>query len=378
MRKFWAILLSVLMVLSMASCGNHETTETEPVTEENVEGIVIPEDQVISLYTEEMEKYLAEAKDYNVEDYSYTVKTSDNVAKDSGIAKLSWTIPDAKEVSTQTLTIEDAYGTKQEFSVSIKRNGDQAYRVYNLIPGTEYTMKVEVKYKDGEILAGEGSFKTKEGPRILTADGITNFRDIGGYKTQDGKTVKYGMVFRCAKMNDVRGLGQSVVLDLLGIKSEFDLRNVKSENDAPVESALDGTPGYNYVILSAPSYVDFFSGSKADVVREEVMWFADENNYPLVFHCLAGADRTGSLSLFILALLGVSENDLVIDYELTPSRERQGHTAASGGFYDFPGLMNCLKSQPGIDLREKAEFYAVDVLGIAREDVQKIRDLMLE
>ena len=45
--------------------------------------------------------------------------------------------------------------------------------------------------------------------------------------------------------------------------------------------------------------------------------FLDRNNYPIDFHCIAGADRTGALALVLYGILGVSEADIRTDYALT-------------------------------------------------------------
>jgi protein-tyrosine phosphatase len=50
---------------------------------------------------------------------------------------------------------------------------------------------------------------------------------------------------------------------------------------------------------------------------EVITHAADPANHPMVFHCTAGKDRTGLMAMLLLGALGVSDDDIVTDYELT-------------------------------------------------------------
>ena len=54
-----------------------------------------------------------------------------------------------------------------------------------------------------------------------------------------------------------------------------------------------------------------------DAMRDALKVFCDEANYPIYFHCKAGADRTGTLAFFLEGICGCSQTDIDIDYELT-------------------------------------------------------------
>ena len=59
------------------------------------------------------------------------------------------------------------------------------------------------------------------------------------------------------------------------------------------------------------------SGSTKSALKRIFELLADESNYPIYYHCNAGADRTGTLTFLINGLLGVSYEDLTRDFEVT-------------------------------------------------------------
>jgi len=100
--------------------------------------------------------------------------------------------------------------------------------------------------------------------------------------------------------------------------------------------------------------------------------FLDERNYPIDFHCIAGADRTGALAAALEALLGVSEGDIVIDYTLT--------SLSSSGLRRPESCTRQLRvfnKYPGATLNERVEAYVLDC-GFTAADIDKFRSIMLE
>lgn len=377
MKRGIAFILGTLLVMTLMGCkGGGPVTEDGQKTEEAQ--ILLEENLLVDLTAPLLSEYLEAASGYNTLDYTYTAKTVSDVTEGSGEGRLTWQVTKPEEIKTEKVRITDREGRAQEAFAKKKVREKQSVSFFNLIPDMDYTYQVEVTLKDDRVLREEGTFRTLPGVRIITVDGVKNVRDIGGYRTADGKRVRYGMAYRAAKMNGATPAGVKTVIETLGIRTELDLRNPDSEGDSPVDTAVKGYKDYNYVILSSPHYLSFFTNSEQfETVRKEVLFFTEEKNFPIVFHCKAGADRTGTLSLLILALLGVEENDLMADYELTPNRERMGHEGVDR-FYDVPEMMRVLKSFEGNSLKEKAESFVTRKLGIEPEKVEKIRELMLE
>ena len=100
--------------------------------------------------------------------------------------------------------------------------------------------------------------------------------------------------------------------------------------------------------------------------------FADPDNYPIIFHCAGGADRTGSLAIMLKALLNVGENELVADYELTMDRYRNGAEP-----YTCASMMAAFKKQPGDTLQEKAWLYYHDQCGLNAMELSNIYNMMV-
>ena len=102
--------------------------------------------------------------------------------------------------------------------------------------------------------------------------------------------------------------------------------------------------------------------------------FLDEKNYPIDFHCIAGADRTGSLAFILNALLGVDEEELWRDWEVTAFQKEKidfGHRTR------FSKLVKVFDAFPGATIHEKVVAYVKSV-GFTDADIAKFRELMLE
>lgn len=188
--------------------------------------------------------------------------------------------------------------------------------------------------------------------RILEIDGVINFRDLGGYQTQDGRTVSWGKVYRSAQLDRISARGVSEMI-ALGIKTVIDLRF--SEETKRYPTMLQAVPDAD--ILSWHDEFDGEKNEKSDAIKRSWQESLESNdpaqvreamrvNYPrklyshsaiykkmllritekqtpLVFHCAAGKDRTGVAAALILSLVGVSREVIIEDYLLT-QRATQG------------------------------------------------------
>lgn len=168
--------------------------------------------------------------------------------------------------------------------------------------------------------------------------GPSNFRDLGGYATADGRAVRWRRVFRADALrftdDDV-----VVVRDQLRVRTAIDLRT-------PIEyGGLDGGGKPPYVErlaaagitrvalptvdetrlvrqaadhrpIAAKSYLKMFERG-GPAMAEAVRIIADTDRGPVVFHCAAGKDRTGILAALLLGLLGVDDRTIVEDYALS-------------------------------------------------------------
>ncbi len=188
--------------------------------------------------------------------------------------------------------------------------------------------------------------------RVLKIDGSLNFRDLGGYKTDCGKPVKWGVVYRSAQLDRLSEQGVTQLAEI-GIKTVVDLRF--SDESEKYPTITDAVP--NAEMLSWHDEQETNSGEKSqDMIRSwrdsletndpEKVREAMRLNYPhklythsaiyrkmllrlidgdspLVFHCAAGKDRTGVAAALILSLLGVDDDQIIEDYLLS-QKELEG------------------------------------------------------
>ena len=173
--------------------------------------------------------------------------------------------------------------------------------------------------------------------RHLNLSGASNFRDLGGYPTADGRTVRWRQIFRSNHLGHLTD-DDAAVLRELGVRRAFDFRGAEERTAAacgmpeitvhslPVEptvvSALraivaTGTP------LSTSHAIEVMRESYSGYVQKNTQRYRTlfahllDDSAPLVIHCTAGKDRTGFACALILHTLGVSRDTISEDYLLT-------------------------------------------------------------
>ena len=255
----------------------------------------------------------------------------------------------------------------------------EGYNLYNLYKGTTYYCAVT--YFKGEKSATiSTSFKTTDlGPRVMRVDGIYNVRDIGGYATESGKTTAQGLIYRGGSLrpyNDYNSFlteeGEALMQNLLGIKTDLDVRGFGSEAGELTKSPI---PGANLEYSKLIAYHEIFD--VPENVRYIFSLLADKRNYPIYFHCSGGADRTGTLAFLINALLGVSYEDLIHDYEFTSFSIYKERNSANDTKYgtSFHKFLNKLNTYEGATLSEKVESYLLSI-GVTAQEIQNVKDIM--
>lgn len=168
--------------------------------------------------------------------------------------------------------------------------------------------------------------------RRLAFECLHNFRDLGGYRAADGRTVRWGRLFRSDSLGKLRGQDWDRFLSL-GIRTVIDLRypweversgrvphhhglayhNLSIEHRPYDQAGLD--PDVEPARFLADRYTEVVHDGRTEI-RRALEIIADDTA-PLVFHCHSGKDRTGLLAMLALALVGVHEDDIVADFALT-------------------------------------------------------------
>lgn len=172
--------------------------------------------------------------------------------------------------------------------------------------------------------------------RLVVLHGAANFRDLGGYKTTSGKTVKWGKVYRSADISRLTDADLAVLRDKK-ITYDVDLRGHQEAQQQPDKL----NPGTDYVLCPAGSdslsywlkqiaaapknsgdsiMTAYYSNTR--YLTERYRPFFDKllavpADQSLVFHCTAGKDRTGIAAALFLYGLGVPYETIVADYTAT-------------------------------------------------------------
>lgn len=274
------------------------------------------------------------------------------------------------------------YSESEDFADSVFEDvavGDNECVLYNLKKATTYYLRVVIVADGEEKTSDPILFGVRDlGPRVMKIDGIHNVRDLGGYVTPEGRTVQ-GIIYRGGALSPesyypnvgLTDAGKAYMKDTLKIKTDFDLRNA-AQNNGLTTSPLTGATleyynadGYDTGIANKETYRKIFAA------------LSDENRYPVYLHCTGGADRTGTVSFLLNALLGVSETDLVKDYEYT-SFSIYGERNSKGGepAYRFAELVAAIKAYSGETLAEKTEKYLLSA-GVTETQIYNIRAIML-
>lgn len=251
---------------------------------------------------------------------------------------------------------------------------------------------------------------------------IHNFRDFGGYKTQDSLTIKTGLLFRSASLANASDNDVEKLL-LLGIKTIIDLRtnkerskdpdrlpansNIKSIH-IPIKVTMHDESGFIFQLFSLifgkarriayheamkqvyQEYVTDFRSEFSEILR----LVSENSNLPILIHCTGGKDRTGFACSLIQLTLGVPIKTVMHDYLKTNdySHEIKDEIQKRLKKFSFFGV-SIKKFFPLLEARSgyleaaynqiKTDFgtiddYVRDGLNFSDEDRQRLKDLLLE
>ncbi len=212
-------------------------------------------------------------------------------------------------------------------------------------------------------------------PRLIFAEGLSNIRDLGGWQAREGKRIRQGRIFRGCEMefhHTVTEQGKYTLCDELQIKTDLDLRR---EAVGKVFSSALG-PLVNHILLPVNAYGDFLKEEEKKTCRQLFRLFTEEERYPFYIHCWGGADRTGTVLFLLGGILGMSEQDLFMDYEFT-SFSVWGERSVRSEL--FLSLLEGLHpyGKEGDTINQKCEAYLLSA-GVTEIELNRIREIMLQ
>lgn len=301
------------------------------------------------------------------------------------------------------------------------------------VDSLEVAREWEWSVSDGTGSAS-GRFRTDgKAPRLLRIKGVPNARDVGGWVVDGDKRIRQGLLFRTSGLNnnspveyysadevmkfyeegklsqmgdrgkhyvyqikrgmklcdrDIRLIKRSCfapgkerlteeersrIMKQYGFKTDIDLRT-----DTEVYG-MKGSPLGETVELVHSSltgaYGNFANEKSFDCKRKIFRTIFNTNSYPVVFHCIGGADRTGTIAFMIEALLGADDNTLALDYLVTG--------LSGGGITDathkkwFDSMAKTLRELPGGTNAEKMNGVFLR-MGFSQKEIDDFRAFMLE
>ena len=271
---------------------------------------------------------------------------------------------------------------------------------------------------------------TAETDGVFGLEGQPNFRDLGGYQTSDGRTVRKGLVFRSgelprttdADLATLEELGVRTVVNFL-TEDEIERRGPDRlpagvrEISLPITGEVGGIPDIAKRMVEARTTGDFraFPPEFNPLVHEELVSgvadtqfstlfdiLSNEDNYPVVVHCSHGVHRTGTAAALVLTALGVpwdvvrkdylrsnearaaevaprikELNDLATSIEMTPE-QRAANAAGIDAFYLLePAYIDASRAKAG-DRFGDLDRYIENGLNQSEDDLKKLRLILLE
>lgn len=405
-RYFLLVLIIPAMMICCekpdSSTDNQKDPDTEtPVNPDNNDPAPAPpigddlapevkDGDMILVTNADVQKFLEDVH-YNDHDYSHSDLISwaetNNVPVCPGKSTYkpqSYTIrweadPSAGEVS---VTLSEGSWSR----VYTVKAGGSNVEITNLCPNVHYTYEA----KAGDKVLTQGGFDTYGLVRQLyVKTEIRNCRDLGGWYTADGKMVRYRMIYRGGRL-DPSSLATSGKehFKAEGIKAQLDLRHtsdVLTEDESPLKELFDD---YEFCAPLVKEGYSYLLKSDQEKARQAVQFIMDcvDKNKPVYFHCSLGRDRTGTIAMVILGLLGVPEGDVSKEYELTQFAPHgwatsTGEKTKMTRLADYDGAANYIwdnfvDETAGETFADGCEKYLISI-GISQEDIDKFRANML-
>ena len=272
---------------------------------------------------------------------------------------------------------KDAYTVKVSKDATMKNartytTTKNEIEIFNLETGATYYWQVAGSQASSPVAL----FTTEALPRYLKIDGVRNIRDLGGYVTTEGKRIKQGLVYRSANFDSITKQGRTALIEGIGLKTDLDLRGKSGDTaTAPLGNKVQ------HIQAAIKWYTGVFEEGEDKTVADAFKVLANEENYPVAFHCAIGRDRTGTVAVLLLGLLGVDEETAMREYLMSMHSTAGGYTPAvhsslygsMSAFID--GLADYAKE--GASFQKQVEGYLLEA-GVTKEEIQSIRKILLE
>ncbi|WP_430613934.1 tyrosine-protein phosphatase [Flavobacterium sp. JP2137] len=229
----------------------------------------------------------------------------------------------------QLLYTSNAVLTKQ-------KREDEAVLAFSKEPSR---LMVQLKIENGDTLVLQN--------RRIYFKKTPNFRDIGGLKTSEGRTLRWGKIFRSGQLNGVKKK-ELKTIENLDIRTLVDLRT-PAEVDKKPDKYPASTQYYKFnafeeeqdqlaqtrkavfkgkinaeeSVALLQAFYSYYPTEDTEVIREIIHTLLDQDG-AVLFHCSAGKDRTGIIGALILSILKVDRETIYQDYLLSNNYRKAG------------------------------------------------------
>ncbi|NTV35837.1 MAG: tyrosine-protein phosphatase [Anaerolineaceae bacterium] len=221
--------------------------------------------------------------------------------------------------------------------------------------------------------------------RVLDWDGCKNVRDLGGLRTDDGRTTLWGTIVRSDTPARLTGAGWSA-LYAYGIRTIITLRTHGMLEDelnftspypdiVTVQAAIEDVTDKEFVqqwaatdLWCTPLYYKDVLQRWPERHAAVISAVAQAQPGGVLFHCKRGNDRTGIIALLLLALAGVKTDDMIADYVLSPDPERD-EILAREHFSVRDAILNALA---GLDIERYLRMG-----GVSQDELAAVRQRLL-
>lgn len=222
---------------------------------------------------------------------------------------------------------------------------------------------------------------TESGPQWIDVEGVVNVRDVGGLATIDGRRTRSGVLLRSANLQSVTPAGVHHLREVLGLSAVLDMRTPRErevEGPGPLADLVDHHHLTLLPQLDDQTRDERLAAVPLDRARQDADDYRDMTGHyvgyvedggqnlaqalrliaradgPVLVHCAAGKDRTGTVVAIALELVGVTREAVVADYVASDAAIEGVHTSLLGS----PMYGESLKDVTVDMLRPKADSMA--------------------
>ena len=282
-------------------------------------------------------------------------------------------------------------------TAEVRQSSSNVLTFHNAYLDTKYYYRAANSEAGLANAAVKNITSTAQAPRVVYVPDVLNFRDIGGWSTSlvEGAKVNQGLYFRCAQLDAATGSTKSCLssdgkghaaLKELGIKCDIDMRdsyNQPNSGRGPSKTTTDDWP-ITFVSAAVPSSsepVRWEGGtySNTNIAEQYVKIFdalANCDNEPVMLHCTYGADRTGIVTFFLEALLGMDLEDMIKDYLWTQFTQGRSVKILESEGAEYPQWVSKTMALEGSSLAEKMKNHLMS-FGIEEAKLEHIREIFI-